>query len=167
MIAGRRRRSRRSTRRNSQCPRSSGIGYDHGYDRAMTRAGQMAAERTRYGTGANKSCFHDLGGARVLITGPFGQGKMSLHGAQVTSWKPAGYDEVLFISTKFRWEEGHAIRGGIRICFPWFRGKLDDPHAPAFRLGVSLERYREFSGIRHPFRGCALGSKFFSKRFSR
>jgi len=49
----------------------------------------------------------------------------------VTSWRPAGSEEVLFLGTKSRWEEGQAIRGGIPICFPWFRGKADDPHAPA------------------------------------
>jgi glucose-6-phosphate 1-epimerase len=49
----------------------------------------------------------------------------------VTSWKPAGNDEVLFVSAKSRWEEGQAIRGGIPICFPWFRAKTDDPHTPA------------------------------------
>jgi glucose-6-phosphate 1-epimerase len=38
---------------------------------------------------------------------------------------------VLFISTKTRWEKGQAIRGKIPICFPWFRAKADDPHAPA------------------------------------
>jgi len=69
--------------------------------------------------------------ARVHITGAFGEGEMYLHGAHVTSWKPAGNDEVLFISTKSRWLEGQAIRGGIPICFPWFRGKADNPHAPA------------------------------------
>ncbi|MFY9903835.1 MAG: D-hexose-6-phosphate mutarotase [Terriglobales bacterium] len=69
--------------------------------------------------------------ARLQITGTFGEGEMYLHGAHVTSWKPASNDEVLFISTNSRWEEGHAIRGGIPICFPWFRGKLDDPQAPA------------------------------------
>lgn len=69
--------------------------------------------------------------ARVDITSPLAHGEMYLHGAQVTSWKPAGKDEVLFISTKTRWEEGKAIRGGIPICFPWFRAKADDPHAPA------------------------------------
>jgi glucose-6-phosphate 1-epimerase len=69
--------------------------------------------------------------ARVQITGPFGEGEIYLHGAHVTSWKPAGNEEVLFVSTKSRWEEGQAIRGGIPICFPWFRGKSDDPHAPA------------------------------------
>jgi glucose-6-phosphate 1-epimerase len=56
---------------------------------------------------------------------------MYLHGAQVTSWKPAAADEVLFLSSKSSWEEGQAIRGGIPICFPWFRAKVNDPQAPA------------------------------------
>ena len=56
---------------------------------------------------------------------------MYLHGAQVTSWRPAGAKEVLFLSTQSRWQDGQAIRGGIPICFPWFRGKSDDPQAPA------------------------------------
>jgi glucose-6-phosphate 1-epimerase len=81
--------------------------------------------------GVAKVCEGNGGLPRVLISGSFGHGEMYLHGAQVTSWKPAGKDEVLFISTKTRWEEGQAIRGGIPICFPWFRAKADDPHAPA------------------------------------
>jgi glucose-6-phosphate 1-epimerase len=68
---------------------------------------------------------------RVQITGSFGTGEIYLHGAQVTSWKPLGNDEVLFVSTKSRWVEGQAIRGGIPICFPWFRAKPDNPIAPA------------------------------------
>ena len=68
---------------------------------------------------------------RIQITGSQVEGEMYLHGAQVTSWKPAGSDEVLFLSTKSRWQEGQAIRGGIPICFPWFRAKADDPKAPA------------------------------------
>jgi len=68
---------------------------------------------------------------RVQITSSSCDGEMYLHGAQVTSWKPANTGEVLFLSTKSRWQEGVAIRGGIPICFPWFRGKVDDPHAPA------------------------------------
>lgn len=69
--------------------------------------------------------------ARVQITGAFGEGEMYLHGAHVTSWKPVGNEEVIFVSAKSHWEEGQAIRGGIPICFPWFRAKSDDPHAPA------------------------------------
>jgi len=68
---------------------------------------------------------------RIQITGSRAEGEIYLHGAHVTSWKPAGNDEVLFLSTKSRWHEGQAIRGGIPICFPWFRAKTDDPKAPA------------------------------------
>ena len=58
-------------------------------------------------------------------------GEMHLHGAQVTSWRPAGAEEAIFLSRQARWEEGNAIRGGIPICFPWFRAKVDNDHAPA------------------------------------
>jgi len=81
--------------------------------------------------GVAKLCAGNGGLPRVLITGSHSEGEMYLHGAQVTSWKPAGNDEVLFVSTESRWQEGHAIRGGIPICFPWFRAKADDPKAPA------------------------------------
>jgi glucose-6-phosphate 1-epimerase len=80
--------------------------------------------------GVAKVCEGNSGLPRVLVSGPFGHGEMYLHGAHVSSWKPAGKDEVLFMSTKARWEEGQAIRGGIPICFPWFRAKADDPRAP-------------------------------------
>jgi len=76
-------------------------------------------------------CEGNGGLPRVDITSPRAHGEMYVHGAHVTSWRPAGSEEVLFLSTKSRWEEGQAIRGGIPICFPWFRGKADDPHAPA------------------------------------
>jgi len=69
--------------------------------------------------------------ARVEIAGSLAAGEIYLHGAQVTSWKPAGQDELLFLSTKSLWQEGRAIRGGIPICFPWFRAKVNDPQAPA------------------------------------
>ena len=68
---------------------------------------------------------------KVRITSPEVVGEMYLHGAHVTSWKPAGKEEVLFLSSQSRWEHGHAIRGGVPICFPWFGGKTGDPKAPA------------------------------------
>jgi glucose-6-phosphate 1-epimerase len=76
-------------------------------------------------------CEGDGALARVDITSPLAHGEMYVHGAHVTSWRPAGSEEVLFLSSKSRWEDGQAIRGGIPVCFPWFRGKADDPHAPA------------------------------------
>ena len=67
---------------------------------------------------------------KVRITSPQGTGEMYLHGGHITSWKPAG-DEVLFVSSQSRWEDGLAIRGGVPVCFPWFGAKADDPKAPA------------------------------------
>jgi glucose-6-phosphate 1-epimerase len=68
---------------------------------------------------------------KVRITSPEVVGEMYLHGAHVTSWKQAGKEEVLFLSSQSRWEHGRAIRGGVPICFPWFGGKADDANAPA------------------------------------
>jgi glucose-6-phosphate 1-epimerase len=81
--------------------------------------------------GVARICKGNGGLPRIQITGSRAEGEMYLHGAQVTSWKPSGNDEVLFLSTKSAWQEGQAIRGGIPICFPWFRAKADDPKAPA------------------------------------
>jgi glucose-6-phosphate 1-epimerase len=68
---------------------------------------------------------------KVQVTSAKATGEIYLHGAHVTSWKPAGRDEVFFVSSQARWEEGRAIRGGVPICFPWFGGKADDTKAPA------------------------------------
>jgi glucose-6-phosphate 1-epimerase len=69
--------------------------------------------------------------AKVRITSAAATGEMYLHGAHVTSWKPRGAEEVLFVSAESRWEGGRAIRGGVPICFPWFANKEDDRSAPA------------------------------------
>lgn len=68
---------------------------------------------------------------KVRITSPEAEGEIYLHGANITSWKPSGGEEVLFVSAKSRWEDGVAIRGGVPICFPWFGGKAGDAKAPA------------------------------------
>ena len=68
--------------------------------------------------------------AKVSIASPAVAGEVYLQGAQVMSWRPAGAEEVIFVSRQSHWEPGRAIRGGIPICFPWFRGKSDDPRAP-------------------------------------
>src|SRR5271169_6206911 len=68
---------------------------------------------------------------KVSITSPAAVGEMYLHGAHVTSWQPAGADEAFFVSSKSRWQNGFAIRGGVPVCFPWFGDKTADPKAPA------------------------------------
>src|SRR5262245_22004509 len=71
---------------------------------------------------------------KVRITSPEVSGEMYLHGAHVTSWKPAGSEEVFFVSRESRWEHGRAIRGGVPVCFPWFGNNADNPSAPAHGL---------------------------------
>jgi glucose-6-phosphate 1-epimerase len=68
---------------------------------------------------------------KIRVTTPSASADIYLHGAQVTSWQPANTEEVLFLSEQSHWQDGRAIRGGIPVCFPWFRAKADDPSAPA------------------------------------
>ena len=68
---------------------------------------------------------------KVEVNAPAASGEIYLHGAHVTSWKPAGVEEVLFVSPHTIWQEGKAIRGGVPICYPWFGDKAGDPQAPA------------------------------------
>ena len=68
---------------------------------------------------------------KVRVTTGSASAEIYLHGAQVTSWQPAGNEDVIFLSEHSHWQDGRAIRGGIPICFPWFRAKADDPQAPA------------------------------------
>ncbi len=69
--------------------------------------------------------------AKVEVATSDVSGEMYLHGAHVTSWKPAGAQEVFFVSPHSKWQDGVAIRGGVPVCFPWFGDKADNPHAPA------------------------------------
>lgn len=58
---------------------------------------------------------------KVTITAPDGaQSSLYLHGAHVTSWRPAGGDEQLFLSARAELGPGKSIRGGIPVCFPQF-----------------------------------------------
>jgi glucose-6-phosphate 1-epimerase len=68
---------------------------------------------------------------KVCVTTPAAAAEIYLHGAQVTSWRPGGAEDVIFLSEHSHWQDGRAIRGGIPVCFPWFRAKADDPSAPA------------------------------------
>ena len=68
---------------------------------------------------------------RVVASAPAATGEMYLHGGHVTSWRPNGAGEVLYLSPSSLWAEGHAIRGGVPVSFPWFADKTDDHTAPA------------------------------------
>lgn len=58
---------------------------------------------------------------RVVLSHPSGSSaEIYLNGAHVTSWKPAGGAERLFLSEAATFQEGKAIRGGIPVVFPQF-----------------------------------------------
>ena len=68
-----------------------------------------------------------------------------LHGAQVTSYKPNGQEDVLFLSGHSSFESGKAILGGIPICWPWFADHPTEKTKPApgskhtLRANISIE----------------------------
>ncbi len=68
---------------------------------------------------------------KVHIKSPAVEGDIYLHGAHLASWKPAGAEEVIFMSRQSQFEDGRPIRGGTPICFPWFGANATNPKAPA------------------------------------
>ncbi len=68
---------------------------------------------------------------KAVITTPLATGEVYLNGAHVTGYQPRDQAQVLFVSSKSRWEAGKAIRGGVPICFPWFGGLEGRDTAPA------------------------------------
>ena len=98
----------------------------------MEAVSTVAELESRFGIPGIAEVIEGNGGLpKVHITTPTVEGEMYLHGAHVTSWKPRGGEEVLFVSSQSRWEHGRAIRGGVPICFPWFGDKTGDANAPA------------------------------------
>jgi glucose-6-phosphate 1-epimerase len=84
---------------------------------------------------------------KIRVIAPSASADIYLHGAQLTSWQPINAEEVLFLSEHSNWQDGHAIRGGIPVCFPWFRGKVDAPSAPAHGFVRTKEWRLESVGI--------------------
>jgi glucose-6-phosphate 1-epimerase len=98
----------------------------------MDMNGAITAADHRFGIPGAAQIVEGNGGLpKVSIAAPEAAGEIYLHGAHVTSWKPASREEVFYLSSQSRWEDGKAIRGGVPICFPWFANKTDDPKAPA------------------------------------
>lgn len=58
--------------------------------------------------------------ALALTTAEGSRAVVSLFGAQVLSWCPAGGAEWLYLSPQARFDGTTAIRGGIPVCFPQF-----------------------------------------------
>lgn len=66
----------------------------------------------------------------INITTANAVARISLHGGQVLSFKPAGQDDLLYVSPKAYYEETKAIKGGCPICWPCFSQSNEYPGLP-------------------------------------
>lgn len=55
---------------------------------------------------------------------------ISLQGAQLLEFKPAGGSPLLWLSPNCNFTPGVALRGGIPVCLPWFGPNEQDPKKP-------------------------------------
>lgn len=60
-----------------------------------------------------------LGLPALLIQTPLAQAALSLHGGQLLSFVPDGFDDLLWLSPVSR-RAPQAIRGGVPVCWPYF-----------------------------------------------
>lgn len=68
---------------------------------------------------------------------------ISLHGGHVVSYKPAGQEDLIWMSEKAVFDGKAALRGGIPVCWPWF-GRIAAPaHGFARSAEWELVEHRE------------------------
>lgn len=76
----------------------------------------------------------DQGITFLDVETPLCTASLCLQGAHLTSWKPEGHEECLFLSPKAVFAPGKAIRGGIPVCWPWFGPREGAPSHGVARI---------------------------------
>ncbi len=71
---------------------------------------------------------------RIHVESETCEAVLYLHGAHLVHWQPRGHHPVIFTSHRSRYAEGHPIRGGVPIVFPWFAQHPSDAAAPMHGL---------------------------------
>lgn len=84
----------------------------------------------------------------LTLTTPQATATISLYGGQVMSFIPAGQPDILWRTTpqflQAAQAGGKALRGGVPLCWPWFRGHPTVAKAPSHGLGrLSLWQVEE------------------------
>ncbi|MBO5922927.1 MAG: D-hexose-6-phosphate mutarotase [Lentisphaeria bacterium] len=76
--------------------------------------------QSRFGS-ENVNFYAGPGGfTAVKLSNASGEATLTLYGAHVMSYTPAGAVPVLWMSGKSMFTAGEPIRGGIPVCWPWF-----------------------------------------------
>ncbi|MGF1861728.1 D-hexose-6-phosphate mutarotase [Photobacterium profundum] len=70
---------------------------------------------------------------------------ISLHGGHLIWFKPAGDQDVIWLSEKAEFDTTKAIRGGIPVCWPWFGKAATPSHGFARNSQWTLKEHRENS----------------------
>lgn len=65
------------------------------------------------------------------IANKHAQSTISLQGAHVMTFEPAGESPVIWMSPAAKLARGKSIRGGVPICWPWFGAHATDSTFPA------------------------------------
>ncbi|MCK1967689.1 D-hexose-6-phosphate mutarotase [Franconibacter sp. IITDAS19] len=82
----------------------------------------------------------------IVVDHPQVRASFALQGAHLLSWKPAGEEEVLWLSNITPFKTGVALRGGVPVCWPWFgpaAQKELPSHGFARNLPWSLSAHNE------------------------
>lgn len=82
----------------------------------------------------------------IVVEHPQVKASVALQGAHLLSWKPAGEEDVLWLSGNTPFKNGVALRGGVPICWPWFGPAAQQglpAHGFARNLAWSLKAHNE------------------------
>lgn len=79
----------------------------------------------------------------VVIAHPKVRAAVTLQGAHLIAWQPAGEKPVIWISERTAWSAGKAIRGGVPVCWPWFGPAGEPAHGFARTLPWILSAHDE------------------------
>lgn len=73
----------------------------------------------------------------IVVDHPQVKASFALQGAHLLSWKPAGEEEVLWLSGNTPFKNGVALRGGVPVCWPWF-GPAEQKGLPSHGFARNL-----------------------------
>ncbi|WP_067824285.1 D-hexose-6-phosphate mutarotase [Actinomadura kijaniata] len=85
----------------------------------------------------------------VVVEHPEARAALTLQGAQLIAWQPAGEQPVLWLSGASAFHAGKAVRGGVPICWPWFGPVSSPSHGFARITTWTLDAHEETAEAVH------------------
>jgi glucose-6-phosphate 1-epimerase len=113
----------------------------------MRPSPKSACSRPKRRNNVSFSQGQERGGAVVNIAAPSASARIALQGAQLLSWTPHGFTDVLWCSSLSQLGGGKAIRGGVPVCWPWFGPHAHDTQRPQHGFARNLPWQLERSAL--------------------